>query len=153
MLTKLFRKDVLAIAMATFFMLGAHNASSESDVKPSATLKIDQTEVAFLLSGKLGGGTLSYQGKEHRFSIGGLGVGGIGISKVEATGQVFHLNALSDFEGAYGQARSGIVVSGIGEIEGGIWLRNPSGVVIYLQPEREGIMLSLGADAILIDLD
>lgn len=138
---------------ALFALVFAMSSVQADDEKPTASLTIDQTEVAFLLSGKLGGGSLYFEGKEHRFTIGGLGVGGIGIAKVEATGDVFHLKNLSDFEGAYVQARSGLVVSGIGEVEGGMWLRNPADVVIYLKPEREGILLSLGADAIVIDLD
>lgn len=126
---------------------------ADDDVKPTATLTLDQTEVSFLISGKVGGGTLSFNGEEHQFSIGGLGVGGIGVASIEATGDVFYLENLEDFEGAYGQARSGIAVSGVGELEGGIWLRNTSGVVIYLEPTREGVILSLGADVVAVDLD
>jgi len=63
--------------------------------------------VAFIGSGSLGGGTLSFQGKEHDFSIGGLGIGGIGVSSIDATGEVYHLDKLEDFPGAYAQAHHG----------------------------------------------
>ena len=142
----------LGLALAGL-CLSLSAALAEDEVKPTATLTLDQTEVSFLLSGKVGGGTLSFNGEQHRFSIGGLGVGGIGIASIEATGEVFYLENLEDFEGAYGQARSGLAVSGVGQMEGGIWLRNTSDVVIYLEPTREGVILSLGADVVAIDLD
>jgi hypothetical protein len=128
-------------------------ASAEGDEKPTATLTIDQTEAAFLISGKYGGGTLSFNGEQHRFKLGGLGIGGIGVAKLEATGDVYHLEKLEDFAGTYGQARAGIVASGVGEMKGGLWLKNTSGVVIYLKPDREGVMLNLGADAVLIKME
>ena len=142
-----FRKS-FALMMACLLL--ALPVSAADNVKPTATLTIDQTEIAFLVSGKLGGGTLSFKGKQHRFDIGGLGVGGIGIAKLRATGDVYHLENIKDFAGSYGQARTGIVVSGVGEMKGGLWLRNLAGVVIYLKPDREGVMLNLGADAIVI---
>ena len=36
----------------------------------------------------LGGGTLEYKGKQYKFTIGGLGFGGIGASSLEASGSV-----------------------------------------------------------------
>ncbi len=150
MLTITVDKYKKSFALMIACLLLAFPVSAADDVKPTATLTIDQTEIAFLVSGKLGGGTLSFNGKRHRFGIGGLGVGGIGIAKLRATGDVFHLKNIKDFAGAYGQARTGIVVSGVGEMKGGLWLRNVAGVVIYLKPDRQGVMLNLGADAIVI---
>jgi hypothetical protein len=67
----------------------------------------------FLYSGNLGGGRLHYQGKTYEFIIGGPGIGGIGgigVSKIEVIGEVYNLNNLSEFPGAYAQARYGFVV-------------------------------------------
>ena len=63
--------------------------------------------VAFIGSGALGGGTLNFRGRSYRFTIGGLGIGGFGISKMEATGDVYNLQELRQFPGAYGSARYG----------------------------------------------
>ena len=46
-----------------------------------------------------------YQGGRYPFSVGGLGVGGIGVSKIEAKGDVYGLQRLGDFAGAYAQGR------------------------------------------------
>ena len=82
----------------------------------------------------------------------GLGVGGVGVSKLEAYGNVFRLTRLSDFPGAYGEARAG-AVAGDAQLEGGMWMQNPAGVQIHLVPRRSGVALSLGADGVLITFD
>jgi hypothetical protein len=76
-------------------------------------------------------------------------VGGFGISKMQAYGDVYNLRQLRQFAGAYGQARYG---SAVGDRGGGeMWLENPDGVVLSLRTRRSGLALSLGADAVYID--
>lgn len=123
-------------------------AASADDLKPTATVTIDQVQVAFLFSGNLGGGVLSFDAKTHEFTIGGLGVGGIGASSIKATGTVYNLKRLEDFAGAYGQARIGYALGTVSD--GDLWLQNAKGVYIYLKAERKGLALSFGADAIFI---
>src|SRR5438067_5605034 len=53
-------------------------------------------------SGSAGDGTLRYMGHTYPFRVGGLGIGGIGVSTVQATGEAYGLRRLSDFPGAYG---------------------------------------------------
>ena len=125
--------------------------AQSSKLDQSGTLTINQVQVAWIFSGNVGGGTLRYGGNTYPFSIGGLGVGGFGISKIEATGEVYNLRRLSDFDGAYGQARAGIVVADMSK--GSLWLENPQGVYIRLTAKRKGIALSLGLDAIYIKFD
>ncbi len=144
------RVILAACALAFAVVLSAASASAE-DRKPSATVSIKQTQVAFLLSGTLGGGTLYYQGKSYSFSIGGLGVGGIGVSSLEATGTVYEMKSLKDFAGLYGQARTGWAAGEKGE--GKMWLQNEAGVVIELKAKRDGVMLAMGADGVLIQMD
>jgi hypothetical protein len=119
--------------------------------KKSGEVSIDQVQVAFLLSGNLGGGKLTYKGKTYDFTIGGLGVGGIGASSIEATGTVYDLKKLEDFAGAWGQARAGFVAGDVSS--GDLWLQNSKGVYMSLKAKRTGLALSLGADAIYIDFD
>ena len=89
--------------------------------------------------------------ESYPFKIGGLGIGGIGVSRMTATGNVYNLRDVAYFPGAYVQGRYGAV---IGEASvGKLWLRNANGVVLELRAEREGLALSLGGDAIYINLD
>ena len=135
---------------AVLLLLPATAMAQSDELKESGTVTIDQFRVSFLISGNIGGGKLLYQGKSHDFNIGGLGVGGIGASSIDATGTVYNLDKLRDFEGMYGQARTGIAV--IDKSTGTLWLENTSGVYIKLEVEQEGLALTLGADAIAIDL-
>ena len=127
-------------------------AQSEKDLKQTATVSVKQTQIAFIGSGNLGGGRLTYQGKTYDFTIGGLGIGGFGYSTIEARGEVYNMERLEDFEGAYGEARIGIVAGDV-QTKSQFWIQNPNGVYIHLVGTREGVALSLGADAIYIKFD
>jgi hypothetical protein len=126
-------------------------AAAADDLKKAGTVRIEQVQVAFIGSGNLGGGTLQFGGKSYDFTIGGLGIGGIGLSKITATGTVYNLTELAHFPGAYVQGRYGLVIGDTST--GKLWLKNSHNVVLELQAEREGLALSLGGDAIYIDLD
>src|SRR6185369_7067459 len=82
--------------------------------KPSGSVDIEQVQIAFIGSGNLGGGKLHFQGRTYSFTVGGLGIGGFGVSKMEAVGPVYALKRLADFPGAYVQTRHGIAVGGAG---------------------------------------
>ena len=123
-----------------------------ADEKPTATLTFDKIEVSFIGSAKTGGGELMYKGKKYPFKMGGLGVGGIGVSRISGTGTVYRLKKMSDFQGVYGGLRAGIVVVDKG-LKGGIWMENTKGGVLNLQPKRQGLSLSLGADGVAIEFE
>ncbi len=115
---------------------------------PDGTIDMQEVQVAYLASGGGGNGTLFYQGGVYPFTIGGLGVGGIGASTISASGEVYKLNSLARFPGAYVQGRYGFA---LGNRSGGdLWLQNDAGVILHLKAKREGLMLSLGGDAIVI---
>ncbi len=124
-------RKALGLAMAVMAVMALQFGSAmaqSSKLAQSGTITISQVQVAWIFSGNVGGGNLRYGGKTYPFSIGGLGVGGFGISKIEATGEVYNLKRLSDFDGAYGQARAGIVAAGLSK--GSLWLENTQGVYI-----------------------
>jgi hypothetical protein len=115
----------------------------------SGTVDIEQVQVAFIGSGNVGGGTLHFGGKNYRFTVGGLGVGGFGVSKMQAHGDVYNLKELRQFPGAYVQARYGFAA---GDKSGGeMWLENTNGVKISLRARRSGLAVSMGGDAVYID--
>jgi hypothetical protein len=115
---------------------------------PDGTVEMNQVQAAFIASGGGGSGTLFYKGNEYPFTVGGLGVGGIGASTIDASGEVYKLNSVSQFPGAYAQGRYGFA---LGSQSGGdLWLQNESGVIMHLKAKREGLMLSLGGDAVVI---
>lgn len=117
---------------------------------PSGYVNMDEVQVAYIGSAGGGTGTLTFQGQTYPFTIAGLGVGGIGISSIDAKGEVYKLTSVENFPGAYGQGRYGIVVGAASA--GDLWLENPNGVVMHLRAKREGLMLSLGGDAVVITM-
>lgn len=117
---------------------------------PDGTVEMHEVQAAYIGSGSGGGGVLFFRGREYPFEVGGVGVGGIGLSTIEATGEVYNLRELGQFPGTYGQARYGFA---IGTLSGGdLWMQNESGVIMHLKAKREGLMLSLGGDAVVISM-
>jgi hypothetical protein len=144
------RRSFIARLVALLVLLIAVPVTADTFV-PSGTVQITQTQIAFIGSGNLGGGKLQFGGRSYPFTIGGLGIGGFGISKIEASGTVFNLKRLDDFAGAYVQGRYGVAVGN--KSTGELWLTNAKGVALSLKAKRQGLALSLGGDAIYIDLD
>ncbi|MDQ5909935.1 MAG: hypothetical protein QG599_2030 [Pseudomonadota bacterium] len=111
--------------------------------KPSGMVDIDETQFAFIVGGSLGGGKLTFQGKEYPFKIGGLTVGAnAGISKMSATGEVYDLKDVSKFPGTYTQLDMSITLGGGG---GGLRLKNQNGVIMRLDSRNQGLQLNVGS--------
>ncbi len=145
------RRALLAVLGSGSLWLGlAPTDAMAQDSKPSGSVSIHLTQVAFLGSGTTGGGTLKFQGKSYRFNVSGLGIGGIGVSTLDASGNGYGLKKLADFSGVYGQARTGWAAGQSGK--GQMWLENPNGVYLRLTARRKGVALSLGADGMVISL-
>lgn len=142
---------LVALSAALLILSSANTASAADDLVRSGTLTIEQVQIAFIGSGNLGGGTLVAGGQKYSFSVGGLGIGGFGVSRMEAYGSVYNLKNINDFAGAYVQARYGIAVGSMST--GQLWLRNAKGVVLELNAKRSGLALSLGGDAVYINFD
>jgi hypothetical protein len=136
---------VLSAACSTSVRLGPEAVAG---LAPDGTIDMHQVQVAYLASGGGGSGTLYYQGAAYPFTVGGVGIGGIGASTISASGEVYKLNSLSQFPGTYGQARYGFAIGT--DSAGDLWLQNESGVILHLKAKRKGLMLSLGGDAVVI---
>jgi hypothetical protein len=142
----------LAIALAVFCGSLPPDAFGQSapPPRPSGSVSIHQVQVAFIGSGAVGGGTLYYRGRSYPFKLGGLGIGAIGVSGLDASGTVYNLHRLQDFAGVYVQARTGWALGDQGK--GLMWLQNGNGVYLRLKAQQQGLSLSLGADGMLVQL-
>src|SRR5712691_12153654 len=78
----------------------------------SGTVTIESKSVALGVGVSWGDGTLQYDGKAYKFSLKGLSVLDIGVSKVSARGKVFNLKKAEDFAGTYAAAQAGAAVGG-----------------------------------------
>ena len=117
---------------------------------PDGFVEMHEVQAAYIGSGSGGGGVLSFRGGQYPFNVGGVGVGGFGLSTIEATGEVYNLRDLGQFPGTYGQARYGFAIGTASA--GDLWLQNEAGVIMHLKAKRTGLMLSLGGDAVVISM-
>lgn len=127
------------------------SAALAQDMKPAGQVEITKTEIGFLVNVGGGRGRLHFDGHTYHFRIGGLGVGGMGISETHATGDVYNLKYASDFAGVYGAVRSGFAVGKMGK--GAMAMENEKGVVIHLRGTAEGVRFNLGADGVKISME
>lgn len=113
--------------------------------KPDATVKIQSRSVALGAGVSWGDGVVSYQGKEYPFTISGLSLLDLGVSNVNATGQVYFLKNISDFSGNYFATQATFAVAGGG---GELVMANGNGVYVALQSQQSGTQLTLGASGV-----
>jgi hypothetical protein len=98
---------VAALVLLSAICASPAHAQNAPPSRPSGNVTISQVQVAFIGSGAVGGGTLYYRGRAYPFKLGGLGIGGFGVSRLEASGTVYNLRSLQDINGVYAQVRSG----------------------------------------------
>jgi len=130
-------KFALVVLSTLFCVAGVATAK---DDRPAATLEFVERGVALGFGVSWGEGTLTFKGKSYPFKIQGLSINDIGISKVKATGKVFDLDKIEDFNGSYHAVGSEATM---GKGVGAIMLKNENGVSIQI------IILSKGARATL----
>jgi hypothetical protein len=130
-------------------VLGSATAATAKAPPPSGTLTISTTSIAVGIGVNWGTGILTAHGNRYPFALQGLEVGGVGVSKVRARGQVYHLRQVADFAGTYVAATAdAAVVQGAGLLT----MRNQHGVVINLQSTQRGVKLTAGGEGISITL-
>src|SRR5262249_41213872 len=96
-----------------------------------------------------GEGVLEYGGKKHKFSVDGLSVLDLGISKVTAVGTVKNLKKLEDFSGNYVAASAGAAAGGGAGVAA---LKNQNGVEMTLKATTQGVKLSLAGSGVEVKL-
>lgn len=117
---------------------------------PAGTVELLAVEVARPGQPGGGSGTLAYRGATHPFAITGLGVDGSFVAPLDAAGEVYNLQKLADFAGAYVAGQYGVVVGDAGA--GDIWLENERKVILHLEPMGEGQRLAVSGGAVVIRL-
>ena len=135
-------KAIGAFAIA-ISLLGASLTFAADAKKPDGTVSISETQFAVIVGGTVGGGKLTYQGKEYDFKIGGLTAGAnVGVTKMSAAGEVYDLKDVSKFAGMYTKLDvSATAGGGVGALH----LKNENGVVMKLTSRSKGLQLNVGS--------
>ena len=135
------RVALAIVAALTFAATGIARAEQQ----PDATLEIHEGSVAAGIGFSWGGGTLTYQGKTYPISVDGLSVGSVGITEATASGKVYGLKSLNDFNGVYTAVSAGLTAAGGGSVA---VLRNQNGVVVEMVSTTQGVKVTLAASGV-----
>ncbi|MCB1776429.1 MAG: hypothetical protein KDI50_03230 [Candidatus Competibacteraceae bacterium] len=134
----------------TLTLMMGTGAALAQDKLPDARLEFSSTSFGLLFGYSQGTGTLFFQERQYPFSISGIKVATLGVSQVNALGQVYGLQEIDDFPGDYAVVEGGLTL-----VQGGgsTLLRNGKGVTLYLQNLQQGLDLTLGGGRLSITLD
>jgi len=146
------RRAMVGLIVIVGLALVSNVASAKEKAKtehPSGTVSMSEGSVAAGIGFSWGSGVLTFQGKKHPFSVDGLSVGAVGISRATASGRVYHLNKLEDFAGNYTAVGAGATVAGGGSVTA---MQNQNGVVIRMSSTTRGLKLKLAVDGVKIAL-
>jgi hypothetical protein len=118
-------------------------------VSPVGKVNFTGGSIAAGLGFSWGSGTLEFAGKTYPFKASGFAVGDVGAASVDATGEVYNLTKVEDFDGNYAAAGVGATLAGGGTI---MTMQNPHGVVIQAHSTTAGLRLNLGPSGITFTL-
>jgi hypothetical protein len=142
------RKKMTAVALLSLMSLVAVVAvSAQGDT--TGKVSIESKSVAIGVGVSWGEGRLTYRGRTYPFTVNGLSVADLGISKVTAVGDVQDLKKVDDFEGTYTAASAGAAV---GAGAGTAAMQNQNGVKMTLTGTGQGVKLTLAASGIDVKL-
>lgn len=145
-------RRLFTVATAALFAIGASPAFAKDPAAPgpvTGTVVISATGAAAGIGYTWGDGVLTFQGKQHFFSVNGVSIADVGFSKVSGKGRVYKLKKLEDFSGTY-VAATGEATAGNGV--GGRILQNANGVQIRIDDVTRGARLQGSADGIKLTL-
>ena len=132
-------KKIGLLLVVLVVIAGFTQAAKEE--KPNATLRLSGKSVAAGIGFSWGKGTLTYKGKDYPVSVNGLSLVKVGITKVTASGKVYNLKKLHDFDGNYTAAGAGMTLAGGGSA---IAMKNQNGVRVVLGATTRGVDVTIG---------
>jgi len=140
--------SVLACALlagAAFADDPQNTPAANKNQQPDATINLTGGSVAAGIGWVWGDGELTYRGKTYPVKLSGVSVADVGAAHITATGSVYNMTTLKDFDGNYTAASAGLTVGGGGAAT---ILRNQHGVVIKLLSTTEGLRFNFSADGV-----
>jgi len=127
----------------TVAALGLALAAAQADTRgPNATLSLSGGSVGAGIGVEWANGTLNYEGKRYPVVVKGLTVGDVGATVIEASGKVYDLKKVGDFDGNFTAVDSGLTVAGGGKVAA---MRNQNGVTVELVSTTQGVDVGFGA--------
>jgi len=137
------RPGIRSIAIAAGLALFVAAVAQGQDKTPDATIEFSGGSIAAGVGFSWGSGTLTYKGVKYPITVSGLSVGAsAGATSVTASGSVFNLNRIEDFDGNYTAVATGATIGGGASV---LTMKNQNGVVIDKVATTQGLKISLDA--------
>jgi hypothetical protein len=130
-------KFIMAVVAAVAFS----SAQSHAQSPGTGTVSLNIVKAGFIVGVGGGSGVLHFHGRNYPLSLGGIGIGSLGVASVALRGTASHLRSPSDIAGTYGAAGAGATFVGGGQV---VTLQNEKGVVLRLSGPQVGFQISLG---------
>jgi hypothetical protein len=131
------------MGLMTVAALGLALTAAQAKTRaPDATLKLREGSVAAGVGVNWGHGTLTFHGRDYPVDVKGISVGDVGATSIEASGKVFHLKKLRDFNGNYTAVGAGLTAAGGAGVAA---MKNQNGVTVELVSTTRGVDVALGA--------
>jgi hypothetical protein len=139
-------KLAAAALLAVATLLGA---STESRAQSTGSVRLHIVKAGFIIGVGGGSGVLFFHGHRYPLSIGGIGIGSLGIAAVDLVGTARNLRTASDIAGTYGAAGAGAAfVVGAQAAT----LQNEKGVVLQVHGAQVGFQVSIGLSGMTIGM-
>src|SRR5712671_1878668 len=135
------KQTLIRLVLALSLLWGVTPAAAQDTPQPAGRVAIDGASIAAGVGVNWGDGTLRFQGQNYKFSVSGLSLLDVGIAKISAVGDVYHLRQPSDLAGTYVAGEAGFALAGGADL---MTLRNQNGVIVTLSAVEEGAKLALG---------
>jgi hypothetical protein len=141
---KLVKFIAVLAALMSIMLVGATQSQALT-----GTVRLNIVKAGFIVGAGGGSGVLHYHGRTYRLTVGGIGLGSLGVAAADLVGTASNLHRPQDIAGTYGAAGAGVTFIGGGQVA---TLQNEKGVVLQLHGGQVGFQVSLGLAGMTIGL-
>ncbi len=136
--------------MATIAALASMSlAATTPSHAETCSIRLHIVKAGFIVGAGGGNGTLVCHGSAYRLSVGGIGLGSLGVAAADLAGTASNVHNPASVAGTYGAAGAGVTFVGGGQVA---TLQNEKGVVLHIGGGQVGFQVSLGLAGMTIGL-
>ena len=132
------------------FVVFSKSAVAENPSIPLGTINFTTGSMAAGIGWTWGSGVMTFKGVKHKFTIKGLSVSDVGITKADASGIVADMIKLENFNGTYVGVGADVTIAGGA---GGLVVQNEHGVKLKLNSTSVGVRFAFGPEGLVINLN
>jgi len=125
---KLVKFIAVVAALLSIMLVGVTQSQAQT-----GAVRLNIVKAGFIVGAGGGSGVLHYHGRTYRLTVGGIGLGSLGVAAADLVGTASNLHRPQDIAGTYGAAGAGVTFIGGGQVA---TLQNEKGVVLQLHGGR-----------------